>query len=84
MPDATHPNLSGLSFEEALRELETIVRKLESGNAGLEASISDYARGTALKQHCEQKLAEAKLKVEAIVKQSDGTLGTRTFDEAAS
>jgi len=66
------PSLSELSFEQALAELETIVRALESGQAPLEQSIVQYERGAALKAHCEAKLAAARLRVEKIVIGSGG------------
>jgi len=61
------PSLSEMSFEQALAELETIVRALESGQSQLEQSIAQYERGAALKAHCEAKLAAARLRVEKIV-----------------
>ena len=64
------------SFEQALKELESIVRKLESGSGDLEASINDYVRGTDLKEYCQEKLKTARLKVESILKnQEDGQGG---------
>lgn len=65
--------LDKLSFENALGELEEIVRALESGKAPLEESISAYERGIALKNHCEKKLSEARLKIEKITLSPDGT-----------
>lgn len=65
MTDA--PDISGLSFEEALKRLESIVDRLERGEAPLEESISLYAEGARLKAHCEQRLEAARLKVEKIV-----------------
>lgn len=66
--DATPPvDLSALSFEQALKELEEIVGKLESGQAPLEESIALYQRGAELKAHCESKLEQARLRVEKIV-----------------
>ncbi len=56
-----------MSFEEALSELETIVKKIDSGEQSLEESIKAYEKGAKLKKHCEQKLKEAKLKVEKVV-----------------
>lgn len=73
-------DITAMSFEEALRELEGIVRKLEAGQAELETSIADYSRGMALKEHCQKKLADAKLKVEKIVKGAGGTITTAPFD----
>lgn len=64
--------VASLSFEDALSELETIVRRLESGDVALERSIALYERGAELKAHCEQKLQAAQLKVEKIVLSPDG------------
>ena len=65
--DAPQPDISSLSFEQALKELEEIVGKLESGQAPLEESIALYGRGAELKAHCEAKLEQARLRVEKIV-----------------
>lgn len=75
-----YPDISALSFEQAMQELEAIVRKLEGGQVALEASLKDYARGMALKAHCQQKLADAKMKVDKIIKQADGSLTTQPLD----
>ncbi len=53
--------ISDLSFEQALEQLERIVSELESGQAPLERSIDIYARGASLKAHCEAKLQAARL-----------------------
>ncbi len=66
---ATPPDISALTFEQALAELETIVSELESGQAPLERSIGIYERGAALKALCEKRLEEARLRVEKIVQQ---------------
>ena len=60
-------DIAGLSFEQALAELETIVSELESGQAPLERSVQIYERGAALKAHCEARLAAARLQVDKIV-----------------
>ena len=65
MTDA--PDISALSFEQALAELEKIVAELESGQAPRERSIEMYERGARLKAHCEQRLEAARLRVEKIV-----------------
>ena len=65
-------DVSALSFEEALAQLERIVAELESGQAPLERSVEIYARGAALKAHCEQRLNEARLRVEKIMVGPDG------------
>jgi exodeoxyribonuclease VII small subunit len=69
-----------LSFEDALAELEQIVRGLESGQQKLEDAITAYERGAALRRHCEEKLAEAEARVAAIVEHADGTLSMRAVD----
>ncbi len=69
-----------LSFEEALSELEGIVRALESGKAPLDESISAYERGISLKNHCEKKLTDARLKIEKISLTPDGSVKTQAFD----
>lgn len=69
-----------LSFEEALGELETIVKSLETGQAKLEDSIAQYERGIALKTHCEKKLREAQAKIEKITIAGDGSLSTMPLD----
>ena len=69
-----------MSFEDALGELESIVEKLERGDAPLEESISIYQRGAALKAHCESKLKDAQLKVEKIVIDASGQAGTAPLD----
>lgn len=65
-------DIAALSFEKALEELEGIVRKLESGEAELEASIALYERGALLKAHCEKKLQSAQEKIEKIVVGPEG------------
>ncbi len=65
--------LSQLSFEDALAELEKIVRGLEGGQQKLEDAIASYERGAGLRRHCEAKLAQAEARVQAIVERADGT-----------
>lgn len=76
----TAKNIESLSFEDAIKELESIVRKLESGQISLEQSIDDYTRGTSLKNHCEKRLKEAKMKIEKITKTPDGGLKIDEFE----
>ena len=61
-----------LSFEAALKELESIVDRLEHGEAPLEEAIGLYQRGAALKAHCQARLEAARLRVEKIVVSPDG------------
>lgn len=72
--------LDELSFEQALVELESIVKSLESGDIQLEDSIKAYERGAALKMHCESKLKSAQLKIEKITVTPDGRVETQPFD----
>ncbi len=72
--------IEDLSFEDALRELEAIVSRLERGDAPLEESIDIYERGARLKKYCEDKLKAAQLKVDKIVLGRDGSVGTKPFD----
>ena len=64
--------MSGLSFEDGLKQLETIVRELEQGNVPLERSIEMYERGDALRKHCDRLLQSAEAKVEKIQLGQDG------------
>lgn len=73
-------SLETISFEEALRELDTIVRGLEEGKTSLEEAIKAYERGAALRAHCEKKLKDARLRVEQIVVGTDGTITTKSSD----
>jgi exodeoxyribonuclease VII small subunit len=68
-------DISAMSFEQALAELERIVAELESGKTDLEQSIGAYERGARLKAHCEGKLKEAQLRVERIVIGPAGATG---------
>ena len=74
------PDIAKLSFEEALAELEQLVRKLEDGKAKLDDAIGAYERGALLKRHCESKLREAQAKIESIAVAADGSLSTKPFN----
>ena len=73
-----------LSFEEALSELEAIVEKLESGTVDLDKAVDAYARGMLLKQHCQARLEEARLKVEKIKLPENGGAATAQPFESES
>lgn len=78
---ADNADVSALSFEKALAELETIVGKLEGGNVPLEESITLYARGEALKARCDALLKDAEARVEKITLSADGrATGTQPLD----
>ena len=65
-------DITTLSFENALKELETIVDRLEKGDVELEASIAIYERGEALRAHCDKLLRSAEARVEKIILNKDG------------
>lgn len=65
-------DISTLSFEIALAELEQIVARLEGGKVDLEDSIKIYERGEALRKHCDSKLAEAEARIEKITLSPQG------------
>ncbi len=73
------PNVTTLTFEAALKELEAIVARLEQGQVDLEDSIVLYERGQALKAHCESKLKAAESRLEKIV-QTAGQVTTEPVE----
>ena len=68
------PDIAAMSFEEALAELEQIVRRLEGGQVKLDEAIHSYERGAQLKRHCETKLNEAQQRVDRIVIGPEGAI----------
>jgi exodeoxyribonuclease VII small subunit len=79
--DTDQSDIKTMSFEQALKELESIVDRLEKGAVELEASILIYERGEALKTHCEGLLRKAEAKVEKIaLNASDQPTGTEPLD----
>jgi exodeoxyribonuclease VII small subunit len=73
-------DITGLSFEDALAELERIVRALEGGQQKLEDAITAYERGALLRRHCEAKLAQAEARVQAIVERADGSVALKAME----
>ena len=74
-------DITALSFEDALRALEDVVRKLESGEVPLDDSISLYERGEQLRKHCQARLDAAQQRIERIVAGPDGAAaGVQPFD----
>tara|TARA_B100000780_G_scaffold139129_1_gene97425 strand:- start:2344 stop:2583 length:240 start_codon:yes stop_codon:yes gene_type:complete len=73
-------DITKLSFEKALAELEEIVDNLESGSIDLEKSIEFYTRGSHLKTHCQQKLNDAVLKLEEIKVSTDGKISKKEIE----
>jgi exodeoxyribonuclease VII small subunit len=79
VPDAA---ITDLTFEAALKRLEEIVRKLETGDTPLDVAIDLYAEGDRLKQQCEKRLADAQARIEKIQLGRDGTpAGTVPFGD---
>lgn len=75
------PDIANMSFEDALRALEAVVHKLESGEAKLDESIDLYEQGETLRQHCQARLDAAQERIEKIVSGPDGKAqGTKPFD----
>jgi exodeoxyribonuclease VII small subunit len=79
-PQEPQAPVETLSFEAALRELESIVSRLEQGEVDLEDSIALYERGQALKMHCEQKLKAAESRLERIVQGARGPVSAEPLE----
>ena len=74
-------DVAALSFEDALKRLEAIVSRLESGEASLDESITLYAEGDKLRAQCETRLADAQARIEKITLGQDGRpAGVQPFD----
>lgn len=74
-------DLSKISFEEALLQLENIVRELESGKIKLDEAVEVYEKAVALKKFCEDKLKAAQLKIEKINVAADGNITVEPLDK---
>ncbi len=68
--------IKNMSFEDALTELEEIVKKIDAGKESLESTINIFERAVLLKSHCEKMLTEAKLKIDKITQDNDGIITT--------
>ncbi|HEU0061706.1 MAG TPA: exodeoxyribonuclease VII small subunit [Hyphomicrobiaceae bacterium] len=80
-PAAKYADIATMSFEKALKELESIVGRLERGDVELEESITIYERGEALKDHCDRLLKQAEAKVEKLTFSETGVpSGTEPFE----
>jgi exodeoxyribonuclease VII small subunit len=80
-PGGKHLDIKDMSFEKALKELESIVGRLERGDVELEESITIYERGEALKDHCDRLLKQAEAKVERLTFSETGApTGTEPFE----
>jgi exodeoxyribonuclease VII small subunit len=79
-PPSEFPPVDAMSFEDALKELESIVSRLEQGEVDLDDSIALYERGQALKSHCDKKLKMAEGRLEKIVQGAKGVEGVEPMD----
>jgi exodeoxyribonuclease VII small subunit len=81
MAENTQTDVTRLSFERAIEELETIVKRLEEGKVPLEESVAIYERGEALKRRCEDLLRQAEARVDKITTDASGqAAGTAPLD----
>jgi exodeoxyribonuclease VII small subunit len=81
MAETTHADVKKLTFERAIEELETIVKRLEDGKVPLEESVAIYERGEALKRRCDELLRQAEARVDKITTDSNGQVtGTEPLD----
>jgi exodeoxyribonuclease VII small subunit len=77
VPTTTDPPIDGLTFDDALAELQKTVAELEAGGQPLEAAIALYERGVALQARCEKLLSDAELRVQQLVARAGGALEVR-------
>lgn len=79
----TQADLSGLTYEEALAALETVVARLESGDVTLDESMKLFERGTALAKICATRLAAIEHQITQLLEKADGTVEERPFGNDA-
>ena len=72
MAENTQADVKKLTFERAMEELESIVKRLEDGKVPLEESVTIYERGEALKRRCEDLLRQAEARVQKITLDASG------------
>jgi exodeoxyribonuclease VII small subunit len=77
----TRQDPSAKKFEVALEDLEQVVEQLESGELSLEDSLAAFEKGVGLVKYCNQKLNEAEKKVELLVKDKEGKLQLKPFED---
>jgi exodeoxyribonuclease VII small subunit len=79
--DEPGPDIAQMTFEDALRALEDVVRRLETGEVPLDDSINLYERGEKHRKHCQARLDAAQARIEKIVAGPDGkAAGLEPFD----
>ena len=74
------PEIKKMNFEAALKELEEIVRTLEGGECDLDHAIAAYSRGALLKRHCEDKLKDAKFRIDKVMIDGNGNKSIAPFE----
>jgi exodeoxyribonuclease VII small subunit len=72
MAETSNADVKKMPFEQAIEELERIVRDLEGGKVPLEKSVTLYERGEALKKRCDELLRQAEARVEKITLDANG------------
>lgn len=80
--NTSHKNFENFSFEEAMTELEALVKKLEEGQLSLEEAIDTFEKGSLLQRHCEKKLLAAKMRVEQIIDNGEGNIKINSLGAA--
>lgn len=80
MAETIPTDIKKLTFERAIEELESIVKRLEDGKVPLEESVAIYERGEALKRRCDELLRQAEARVDKITTDADGVVGTEPLD----
>ena len=77
----TRQDPSAKKFEVALEDLEQVVEQLESGELSLEDSLAAFEKGVGLVKYCNQKLNEVEKKVELLVRDKEGKLQLKPFED---
>lgn len=78
---STEKKTTALPFESAYKELEKLVRRMESGEQSLEQSLEDFEQGVALMKQCHQSLQAVEQKVEILIKDNQGLFNIEEFDD---
>lgn len=81
-PATTETDVARLNFEQALREIEAIIERIETGEVGLEDSLKEYERGVGLVNHCRAKLDKAQQQVEDLTRRLEAADDDEPDDEA--
>ena len=70
-----------LTFEEALKRLEAIVKRLETGDLSLEEALAGFEEGVGLVRFCRERLTAAEQRLQLLLEQADGAVVCRTWEE---